>query len=99
MPAQTIQVLFGTAVALAYAAIVVTIGSLVLSVSLGPRRELVGARIGLVGLLWLGFVLGQGILGVIWLGLSLAGIFDPLLIWVVCISGILVTCVTLLAHN
>src|SRR5713226_6633579 len=101
MPAQTSQVLGGAAIALIYGAAVAAIGSAFLTLVLRRHRAsaIVRARIGSLGFLWLSFVIGQGILGLVWLALSLAGILDSQLIWILCISGALLTCVRLFAHR
>jgi hypothetical protein len=85
IPPQTLQVFMGVLVAWFYFFTVLTTGMLSLAALIGRKRSAaVRARIGLFGLLWLGFVLGQGILGMLWLVLSLAGMLQSWLIWIVC---------------
>jgi dolichyl-phosphate-mannose-protein mannosyltransferase len=93
IPSQTGHVLLGTAVALFYGGAVMGIGISLLAVFMGRQAiATVRARVGLLGLLWLGFVIGQGILGVLWLVLSLGGIFHSWVIWVVCGLGWFLVC-------
>ena len=87
IPAQTLQTLLGGLSALIYAITVMVIGTSLLAVSLGRRRETVIERMGTLGFLWLGFVTGQGILGFLWLAVSLAGVMDSRAVWAVCILG------------
>lgn len=94
IPSQTAQILLGTSVALLYGGAVMGIGISLLAVFMGRQAiATVRARVGLLGLLWLGFVIGQGMLGVLWLVLSLAGIFHSWLIWVVCALGWCLVCI------
>ena len=97
IPPQTLQILFGTAVALLYGGAVLAIGVLPLVVFLSRQaRTTVQARVGLFGFVWLGFVMGQGILGVVYLALALAGILYPWLVWIICALGWFWGCVMLL---
>jgi len=91
---QTSQVLMGAVVAVIYAGSVITIGSwlLTLLMSRWQATAVVRARLGRIGFLWLGFVMGQGILGFLWLVLALAGIFESRFVWMVCSLGWLLVC-------
>lgn len=85
IPAQTTEVLAGSLTALVYTGAVAGSGLLCLAAFLGHRgRAAVRSGVGLWGLTWLGFVMGQGILGLVWLGLSLLGGMRP---WVVGLVG------------
>ena len=86
MPAQTPQVLLGASIAVIYTATVAAVGTAVIPYLLGGQhaRAVVRSRFGPFGLVWLGFVTGQGILGVLWLGLSLAGVLRGWTVSVVC---------------
>jgi hypothetical protein len=81
IPLQTSQVLLGAGTALVYGLAVLSLGLLPLLLFLGKETSsIVRNRIGLFGLLWLGFVFGQGITGLLWLILSLVGIMHSWLI-------------------
>jgi hypothetical protein len=88
MPSQTADVLSGSVVALLYATAVMTAGLIPLAAFLG-QRALVSIRthLGLVGFVWLGFVMGQGLLAVVWLAIGLAGALYAWLIWIVVMGG------------
>src|SRR5688572_14070117 len=74
---QTVQVLSGGAVAVLYAASMAAFGSCLLIVCIGRRGTAAAVeKVGRLTLLWLGFVLGQGVFGVLWLGVSLSGALD-----------------------
>jgi hypothetical protein len=97
IPSQTSEVLLGTVMALFYAGMVLVIGTLILAGLLGRQlRAAIHARMGLWGLMWLGFVMGQGVLGALWLGLSLVGILHSSLIWFVCTLGWALGCLVIL---
>jgi hypothetical protein len=88
IPPQTSQVLLGIVVVVLYAGSVTAIGVLSSAIAIGRQGSAtVHTRLGLFGFVWLGFVMGQGILGVVWLVLSLAGILNSWLIWIVCALG------------
>lgn len=93
VPLQTSHILVGIAVALLYGGAILATGSL-LGVALvpSPVRAAIRAQGGLLGLVWLGFVLGQGVLGVGWLALSLAGLLYAQFVWGFCALGWLLGC-------
>jgi hypothetical protein len=88
IPPQTLEVLLGCAAALFYVGAVVAIGFWALHAAMGRGAYCgISQRVGATGMVWLGFVLGQGILGTLWLALGLAGFFLPWLVWTVCTVG------------
>jgi hypothetical protein len=95
IPSQTSQALLGATVAFAYGAAVMAIGTLLLALLVRQRHAIIRAHIGLLGFLWLSFVIGQGILGVAWLILSLAGMLHSTFVWNVCVFGWALACVRL----
>jgi hypothetical protein len=96
IPAQTTQVLFGFVMAIAYAGVVLAAGVPLLSMILGKQgRATVYGHLGSLGVIWFGFVLGQGVLGVVWLFFALTGIFYASLLWIVCSLGWALGCVQL----
>jgi hypothetical protein len=89
LPIQTVDIILGVGVALLYAATVLATGGLVLRFLLGcPGRAALGAWVGQPGLVWCGFVIGQGVLGCLWLLLSLAGLLYAGVVWGVCLVGV-----------
>jgi hypothetical protein len=88
LPLQTSQILAGMAVAWLYGGAVLTVGTLlVVALVPHPMRTTMRAQLGLPGVIWLGFILGQGILGLGWLVLSLAGLLYAGFVWGFCIVG------------
>jgi hypothetical protein len=88
VPLQTSHILIGVAVALLYSGAVLAIGSLLgVAIVPSPVRTAIRAQGGLPSLVWLGFVLGQGVLGVGWLALSLAGLLYAQFVWGFCALG------------
>jgi hypothetical protein len=88
IPSQTLQVFLGAVVALLYAGAVLAIGLVCLTRFMDREESAaVRARITLLGFVWLGFIIGQGILGVAWLVLSLGGILHAGLVGFVCALG------------
>ncbi|MGH7827002.1 MAG: hypothetical protein ACREQ7_17745 [Candidatus Binatia bacterium] len=97
IPPQTAQILLGAAAALFYAVAVAAIGTAVLRLAIGrPLSSGTHGQAGLLTLLWLGFVMGQGITSMLWLALGLAGLFYPPLIWTVCVLGWLIASAVIL---
>jgi hypothetical protein len=93
VPLQTSHILIGIAVALLYGGAILATGSL-LGVVIVPSsvRTAIRAQGGLPGLVWLGFVLGQGVVGVGWLALSLAGLLYARFVWGFCALGWFLGC-------
>ena len=88
VPLQTSHILIGIAVALLYGGAILATGSLLgVAIVPSPVRTAIRAQGGLPGLVWLGFVLGQGVLGVGWLVLSLAGLLYAQFVWGFCALG------------
>jgi len=93
LPVQTWQIIAGIAVAVLYGGAVMAAGSLlVLVVVPQSRRTAVRTQGGLPGLVWLGFVLGQGSLGLGWLVLSLTGLLYARFVWGFCTVGWFLGC-------
>jgi hypothetical protein len=93
VPLQTSHIFVGIAVALLYGGAILATGSL-LGVAIVPSqvRTAIRAHGGLLSLVWLGFVLGQGVLGVGWLALSLAGLLYAQFVWGFCALGWFLGC-------
>ncbi len=100
LPGQTIQILLGAATALVYGIAVMVIGGT--SLALLARKYaniIVHEHQRLLAVLWLSFVIGQGVLGFLWLALSLLGVFYAAMVWLVVISGVLLVCIRLFASR
>ena len=89
LPIQTVNIVFGVGVTFLYAGAVMAIGGGVLRLLLGHHaRATLRARVGRLGLVWSGFVIGQGVLGWLWLVLSLVGLLYAGLVWGLVLIGV-----------
>src|SRR5215467_4572696 len=104
IPAQTLHVVEGVAIALGYGAAILGIGTTLLTLVIGRPllTTLVRARMDFFGILCLGFVIGQGFVGTLWLTISLVGILYPSPVWFVCLAGwvlVVVEAAALIQHK
>ena len=99
MPGQTLQLLSAAVIALVYAAGTAAAGNLILLPLLRSQEAIICNRIRHIGVLWLGFVLGQGIVGLLWLCLSFAGVFHHLAVWILLVSAGLIATLKMRAHS
>lgn len=82
MPPQTQQVLGGALIAIVYAGAVLGLGRAFLGLMIRKRGRIeMHGQVGVLGMNWLAFVLGQGLFGSLWLALALAGVLSPELVW------------------
>jgi hypothetical protein len=100
LPLQTSQVLLGAVAAFFYAGAVIAIGMIAVQAAIGRRLvTVICDRIGILGLVWLCFVTGQGVTGSAWSILSLGGFFYPLPVWILVLLGWMCGWLIVLRHK
>src|SRR5262249_804374 len=99
MPAQTSEILRGFALTSLYFVAILAFGATTLKLLTGADNEAIGARTSRVALLWIAFVIGQGVVSAMWLVLSLAGNFVGSLVWAFCAIGWLIAVVWMIRHR